>query len=480
MSEKIYALLFRLFPGRFRAAWHDEAMELFRDRFAHERGLFARMRLWLDLVSDLVFSLPRAYLSEAPALAPASPAGGAGVPTFRPLETPPIRSSAYLFGTILSVLAIGAVSTLLKHGGHFQALRPPAAAESRGFTADPWAAGPGGGDGSAMAAGKPTSASIAPAAGLVDPTNIVRIDKPKPNYLFDYSQRQVVIDGIIQNLRDHYPNPDLASSAARSLRIQNALGRFRSAAEPAAFAALVTSRLRESTHDKHLEVVFSERELLPNAGPSPELEAQYRAAVIASNCTFQAVRTLPGNAGYLKFDTFPDVELCASTAATAMDALNNSGAVILDLRDNSGGSPQMVTFLAAYFFDRPAFFWNPREGNESRMWTRSPVSRSRLASTPLFVLTSSRTYSAAEHFTYGLKMLHRAVIIGEATSGATDVGTFHRIDAHFGIGISESRVRNPYSTPDWAVTGVSPDISVPADQALQAAQQRAAQLLAHR
>ena len=169
-----------------------------------------------------------------------------------------------------------------------------------------------------------------------------------------------------------------------------------------------------------------------------------------------------------------------TTAASAMDALNSSSAIILDLRDNSGGSPQMVMFLAAYFFDHPAFLWNPREGNESRMWTRSPVSRSRLASTPLFVLTSSRTYSAAEHFTYGLKMLHRAVIVGETTSGATDVGVFHRIDAHFGIGISESRVRNPYSTPDWAVTGVSPDVPVPADQALQAAQQRAAQLLAHR
>jgi hypothetical protein len=480
MSEKIYALLFRLFPARFRAAWHDDALELFRDRFAHECGLFARMRLWLDLVSDLVFSLPSAYLNDAPAFAPASPAGSSGVPTFRALETPPVRSSAYFFGTILSVVAIGAVSILLKHGGHFPVLRASPAAESRGFTADPWAAGPGGGDGSAIAAGKPSSASVTAAAGLVEPTNIVRIDKPKPNYLFDYAQRQLVIDGIIQNLRDHYPNPDVANSAARSLRIQNALGRFRSAAEPAAFAALVTSRLRESTHDNHLEVVFSEREFLPNAGPSPEIEEQYRAAVLASNCTFQPVRTLPGNIGYLKFNTFPDPSLCASTAASAMDALNSSSAVILDLRDNSGGSPQMVMFLAAYFFDRPVFFWNPREGNESRMWTRSPVSRSRLASTPLIVLTSSRTYSAAEHFTYNMKMLHRAVIVGETTSGATDVGVFHRIDAHFGIGISESRVRNPYSTPDWAVTGVSPDISVPSDQALQAAQQRVAQLLAHR
>jgi hypothetical protein len=480
-SEKIYALLFHLFPARFRAAWQDEALELFRDRLAHERGLHARLRLWFDLASDFALSLPRVYLSGTAALAPAPQPGAAGVPTFRPLETPPVRSSAYFFGTILSALAIVVVSILLKHGGHFPAMQGPAAAEGRGFTADPWATGAGGGgNGSGTAIGKPPSAFVAQSSGLVGPTNIVSIGKPKPNYLFDYAQRQVVLDGIIQNLHDHYPNPDVANSAARSLRIQNGLGRFRSATEPAAFAALVTSRLRESTHDMHLEVVFSERELFAgDAGPSPEEEAQYRSAMLASNCTFQPVRTLPGNIGYLKFNTFPDPGLCASIAAETMDALNSSSAVILDLRDNSGGSPQMVMFLAAYFFDRPAFFWNPREDNQARMWTRSPVSRSRLTSKPLFVLTSSRTWSAAEHFTYNMKMLYRAVIVGETTGGATDVGVFHRVDAHFGIGISETHVRNPYSTPDWAATGVAPDVSVPAGQALETAQRRAARLLAN-
>jgi hypothetical protein len=480
MSEKIYALLFHLFPARFRAAWQDEALELFRDRSAHERGLRARLRLWCDLVSDFALSLPRVYLSGSGALTTAPQPGAAGVPTFRPLETPPVRSSAYFFGTVLSALAIVVVSVLLKHGGHIPIIQAPAAAQARGFTADPWATGPGGlGGGSAIGAGKAPTASAAQASGLAGRPNVVAIGKPKPNYLFDLAQRQFVLDGIIQNLRDHYPNPDVASSAARSLRIQNSLGRFRSATEPAAFAALVTSRLRGSTHDMHLEVVFSERELLAaDAGPSPEEQTQYRSAMLATNCTFQPVRTLPGNIGYLKFNTFPDPGLCASIAAHTMDALNSSSAVILDLRDNSGGSPQMVMFLAAYFFDRPAFFWNPREDNEARMWTRSPVPRSRMASTPLYILTSSRTWSAAEHFTYNMKMLHRAVIVGETTGGATDVGVFHRVDAHFGIGISETHVRNPYSTPDWAATGVAPDVSVPAGEALETAQQRAAQRLA--
>ena len=44
MSEKLYALLFRLYPSRFRDAYAEEAMQLFRDRSRDEHGFFAAMR----------------------------------------------------------------------------------------------------------------------------------------------------------------------------------------------------------------------------------------------------------------------------------------------------------------------------------------------------------------------------------------------------------------------------------------------------
>jgi len=65
-------------------------------------------------------------------------------------------------------------------------------------------------------------------------------------------------------------------------------------------------------------------------------------------------------------------------------------------------------------------------------------------------------------------------------AGATDVGVFHRIDEHFGIGLRESKVPNPYPAPDWAVHGVPPDISVPAAQALDTAETLARQQIAKR
>ena len=46
MSEKIYALLVRLYPSHFREAYGEAALPLFRDRARDEKGFFSRVRLW--------------------------------------------------------------------------------------------------------------------------------------------------------------------------------------------------------------------------------------------------------------------------------------------------------------------------------------------------------------------------------------------------------------------------------------------------
>ena len=192
-----------------------------------------------------------------------------------------------------------------------------------------------------------------------------------------------------------------------------------------------------------------------------------------ANCTFEPVKILPHNIGYLKVDSFPDPAICKAKAAAAMASLNDAAAIIFDLRDNRGGYPSMVILIAAYLFDHPEYMYNPRENTTEQSWTRSPVPGSQLANKPVFVLTSRRTFSAAEHFSYDLKMLKRATLVGETTGSATDVGTFHRLDDHFGIGIRETTAINPYSEPDWAGIGVEPDVKVKAADALEAAEELA-------
>ncbi len=63
MSERIYGWLLRLYPAQFRETYGDAALQLFRDRLRDERGFFPRLRLWLDLLTDLAVSLPREHAS---------------------------------------------------------------------------------------------------------------------------------------------------------------------------------------------------------------------------------------------------------------------------------------------------------------------------------------------------------------------------------------------------------------------------------
>jgi len=226
-------------------------------------------------------------------------------------------------------------------------------------------------------------------------------------------------------------------------------------------------QMREVSHDLHLEMVYSRERLPEHPGvPSAESTASYRRALERENCTFEAVKILPHDIGYMKLNSFPDVSICRSTAVAAMSSLNGADAVIFDLRDNRGGYPEMVMLIAAYLFDRPEYMYNPREAPREGLWTRSPVAGSKLANKPVYVLTSGTTWSAAEQFCYDLKMLKRATLVGEKTGGGAHAGVFYRIDDHFGMGIPEVKAVNPFSKNDWEGVGVEPDVKVKAADAL--------------
>jgi hypothetical protein len=61
MSEKIYGWLLKLYPARFRTEYGASAMQLFRDRLRAERGVFQRIRFWIDMIVDLAVSIPREH-----------------------------------------------------------------------------------------------------------------------------------------------------------------------------------------------------------------------------------------------------------------------------------------------------------------------------------------------------------------------------------------------------------------------------------
>lgn len=293
----------------------------------------------------------------------------------------------------------------------------------------------------------------------------------------DAAERQRVIDRAIANLTKYYIYPDIAQKMADALLAHEKSGDDDAATDGEVFADLLTRQMRDVSHDRYVMMVYS-TVTEPENPPAPSLEdvSRYRKEMEENNCTFEEVKILPHNIGYLKFNGFPDASLCRTTVAAAMASLNHADAIIFDVRDNAGGYANMVALIATYLFDHPTHlndFYNRSEHSTEQSWTHPPVPGNRLADKPAFVLTSLSTFSAAEGFSYDLKMLKRATLVGETTSGRGHMGMGHRIDDHFTIRVPGIRVVNPISKTNWEGAGVEPDVKVKAADALKTAEKLA-------
>jgi Peptidase family S41/N-terminal domain of Peptidase_S41 in eukaryotic IRBP len=307
--------------------------------------------------------------------------------------------------------------------------------------------------------------------------------QPKPQYAagalaqaatgganLDAAERQRVLDRTIADLRQYYFDRDVAQKISDALRAHEKSGAYNAVTEGRTFADLLTWQMRDTSHDMHLIMQYS-RDRLPEhpSEPTPESLARYRKAMVQENCMFKRTEILSHNIGYLKLNFFPDTSVCEPAATAAMASLNHADAIIFDLRDNTGGIESMVSLIASYLFDHPEYMYSPREVPTEQSWTRSPVPGARLADKPVYVLTSASTWSGAEQFSYDLKMLKRAILVGETTRGGAHAGVFHRIDDHFGMGIPEVKPINPFGKADWEGAGVEPDVKVKAADALETA-----------
>jgi len=145
-----------------------------------------------------------------------------------------------------------------------------------------------------------------------------------------------------------------------------------------------------------------------------------------------AFRMLPGNIAYAVLTTFND-DAAADGFIKAFDAIAKSDALIIDIRDNGGGNTNVGYRVMAALVDKPFLGsrWATRDykpafrawGNPDRMFTQAaeaaPPDGRHHYGKPVVVLTSARTYSAAEDFLVAFDTSRRGTIIGEPSGGST-------------------------------------------------------------
>jgi hypothetical protein len=291
-----------------------------------------------------------------------------------------------------------------------------------------------------------------------------------------------LIAAIAANLKQLYVDRAIGQQLADALLAHDKHGDYESFDMRANLAARINRDIQTTGRALGIprgvfvaDVVYSARPL-PTGPPPPmteEIRERNRATLLQQNCLFEKIDTLPQNIGYVKLNGFPDASVCRTITSAAMASVNNADALILDLRDNVGGYGNTAMEIAAYLFDHPVYMYDPRENTSVQDWTPSPVYGSRLTRIPIYLLSSSQTFSAAEYFTYNLKMLKRATIVGERTRGGQHSGVFQRIDDHFGVAVQQVAPLNPFPVKGWELIGVAPDVKVPRREALDVARKLA-------
>ena len=313
-------------------------------------------------------------------------------------------------------------------------------------------------------------------AVMLTPSAAARQAPNQPDRSLSAAERTEVIEGAIKLLNSAYVFPDVARQMEAAVRKRIAGREYDAITSAKALVESLTVHFRAVSRDKHLSVLYSAEKLPPipaDGKPTPEQWDRARAFAKSVNFGFPKVERLPGNVGYVRLDGFMPPDMGAETATAAMTFVASTDALIFDLRWNNGGDPAMVAFISSYLFAEAThlndIYLRP-DSSTRQWWTSASVPGKRFSGTgKVYVLTSKQTFSAGEEFTNNLKVLKRATIVGETTGGGANPGGWRPINDHFAVWVPSGRAINPITKGNWEGTGVTPDVPVAVNLALETA-----------
>jgi hypothetical protein len=304
----------------------------------------------------------------------------------------------------------------------------------------------------------------------------------------DAAAKQAVVDEIATLFNKNYIFAEAAKKLEDALKAKLKAGEFDKAATAPDFARAVAAVILDVTKDRHTGFAFNPaqaEDLRRLMGRSEEEAKKVRERQLEEsrrdNFGFRKVERLSGNIGYLDFRVFESPADAGPTAVAAMNFLAHCDAIIFDLRQNGGGDPAQIQLISSYLFEDPVHLNDlyARATDTTENYGTLPfVPGARAAQADVYVLTSARTFSGAEEFSYNLQNLKRATIIGETTGGGAHPTNTMIVQRDYLLRVPFARAINPVSKTNWEGTGVKPDIAVPAAEAFDRAYALAVEKLA--
>jgi len=294
---------------------------------------------------------------------------------------------------------------------------------------------------------------------------------------FNKDDKTRVLIRLAELLDDLYVFPEIGDKYAAYLRHKASK---LTSSNKQAFVEQISKELQKIHADAHLRLELDEntnRDKGPNDTPPPK--------------SLNKLLYLSPKIPYLRFDTlWGDPETMANLHEF-IDASNGIDSMIIDLRKNRGGGLAEIDLFASQLFAKPTDLLimevrrtiyemegGPFGEGPSLQRIDSPIESVRLMhsalpaesprflDTRLYILTSSSTASAAEHFALAMQRTGRAILVGEATKGAAHFGGLMPIGSGIRAFIPAGRTYDPDTGKSWESVGVQADLESSSDDAL--------------
>jgi len=278
----------------------------------------------------------------------------------------------------------------------------------------------------------------------------------------DSAVRAEVVGELAAVIRDNYADPEAGGGLADTIMTCLEQGEFESATTADSLVAAVMEVIRSRVADRHFEFsVRDEFEEEPEQSPRRELSPH----------GLRTSRMLEHDTACLEFDGLPGDDASMEAVRQALVELPDMKAIVFDLRDNIGGSADMVVLILSHILEANSLLctFSDRSGGEPVEIRTTATQRPFGTGIPVFVLTSGATMSAAEAFAFILQDVGRAAVVGERTPGMANPSRTYPVGVAFEVSVPFLLTRYGASGGTFAGVGVEPDIPVPADRALDTA-----------
>ena len=353
---------------------------------------------------------------------------------------------------------------------------------------------------------RPTTALIVFAAALANAgaaPGLAQNNPPAPAPAADdgalpvaAAEARAVANSLADELEGKFVFPDVGKRYAALLRSKAAAGGYDASGTRAKLASMLTEDVQKVAADGHLRVHVIPPEGRAEIAARRQAAAAPQAAVAAAAPvpppSLDEARLIAPGIVYIRFSAFFGSEEATRRVTDLLATNADADTIIFDIRTHRGGGLAEMDAILPYLFGRPTGLVQmdtrlaveqagggpladgprlrriagPAEVVRREHHVVPHESERRLQDAKVYLLIAGRTASAAEHFALAMKRTGRATLIGEATAGAGHFGGMLPLNDNFAAFIPVGRTFDPDTGEGWEGRGVSPDVEVPAADAL--------------